>query len=355
MNVDYMTEFRRYADVLNSLFDPTPHMRQDRLFELVCTLVRAAGMQDAGWDARLESEAVLDDLQSLANLDLPPDKFMSPERTRMRLWLLAYCHLTEMDLPYSLLANLLHLRLGHKYQINPFADLARVVGKKTKRPKSMPASPNQKIVRIIQLSKEVSLTGVGDAMHEIHDGIIRNAVYHSDYVIYNGQVRLLKDSRLSARERCYTPVIEADELEELFCRTFAFYGAFFSLYERSLKSFVDFRHAFIPYDWHYKGLMDLVFDADDRLVGFRVYWPNGTLSEYRRQQEGCIATNIEFNPDQSINFFVGLPASQPGPFSPLVERDGMPKYPERPEDAISPYWPDDCKLYKIPPDARSAG
>jgi hypothetical protein len=107
-----MTRVRYYAEILNDLFDPRPHMNVERLFEFVCALVRAGGIQRPGWEPWYESKAVIDDLQNLAALDLPPEKFPDAERARARLALLSYCHITEMDLPYFLLANLLRLRLG---------------------------------------------------------------------------------------------------------------------------------------------------------------------------------------------------------------------------------------------------
>ena len=104
-----------YAEILNPLFDPTPYRNIHRLFEFVCVLVRASGIEDAGWDAWYESQAILNDLQGLAKLELPSDKFPEANPTRLRLVLLSYCHVTEMNLPYSLLANLLRLRIGRKY------------------------------------------------------------------------------------------------------------------------------------------------------------------------------------------------------------------------------------------------
>ena len=51
--------------------------------------------------------------------------FQSPARTRARLTLIAYCHLTEVDFFYELVANLLHLKCGEKFHYSPFHDLVR--------------------------------------------------------------------------------------------------------------------------------------------------------------------------------------------------------------------------------------
>src|SRR5713101_6621834 len=153
---------RYYANILNPLFDIEPQMDSHRLFELVCTLVRCSGIQDADWDPWQESQATLRDLTLLGSLDLPEDRFPDAARTRMRLSLLSYCHVTEMDLPYSLMANLLRLRLGKKYDIDPFRDLGRPTSRKGKQSymKIIPPSPGAKIGRIKQLAGAAHLPDV---------------------------------------------------------------------------------------------------------------------------------------------------------------------------------------------------
>lgn len=343
------SQVRHFAQILNDLFDPKPFMRQDRLFELVCALVRSGGMEDSGWDPWYESQAVIDDILNISRLDLTPEEFPNPERTRVRLALLSYCHVTEMDLPYFLLANLLRLRLGQKYDFEPFADLARFLRRKASRAqKLIPPSPGQKIKRITELAQSANLPKIGEALTGIYDNIIRNAVYHSDYVLHEGKMHLLKDYRLSKKKGYRVPAVEFDELDELITNAFAFYSALFSLYERCLRSFTNFKNAFIPYDLHYKGLLELLFDGDNRVIGFRVYWPNGSYSEYSRTKNGCTGLNLEFNPDRSINFMVGMYASKRGSFSPLVEHDAQPVYAARHGSSIRPYWPEPPKVYKLP-------
>ena len=87
---------------------PAQYMRVDRLFEFACCLIRAGGVEDQGWDPIVESTA-LKDLDKLSTEPLDPDKFKHPERTRARLALLSYCHLTEAKLFYHVLANLARL------------------------------------------------------------------------------------------------------------------------------------------------------------------------------------------------------------------------------------------------------
>jgi hypothetical protein len=199
------------------------------------------------------------------------------------------------------------------------------------------------------------LPEIGKALTEIYDPIIRNAVYHSDYALYGDALHLFSDYRLSEKKHYYTREVEYGELEELINNAFAFYAALFGLYDSCRRySFLDFKNAFVPYDVRYKAMMEFLFDDDDVLIGFRVYWPNGTQSIYSRTKDGTKSTNIMFNADRSINFQVNLYASKPGTFSPLVEHDAQPVYSPRPGTEICPYWPDDLRVYKIPSDPPPA-
>ncbi len=123
---DFLAERQKYyASILNDLFDPTPDMDSIWIFEFVCALARAEGLELGGFDLWYESKAIIDEMRNLSTLDLPPERFPEPLKTRIRLALLAYCTLTEMDLPYVIVANLLRLRNGEKYHIEPFHDLAQ--------------------------------------------------------------------------------------------------------------------------------------------------------------------------------------------------------------------------------------
>jgi hypothetical protein len=71
------SRIRHYADILNPLFWHDEFNRVDRLFELVCTLVRASGIKDTGWDSHLESINLLDDLGTSARSNFRPKNSLS--------------------------------------------------------------------------------------------------------------------------------------------------------------------------------------------------------------------------------------------------------------------------------------
>jgi len=92
----------------------------------------------------------------------------------------------------------------------------------------------------------------------------------------------------------------------------------------------------------------LLFDADGVLIGFRIYWPNGTTGEYARTKDACTGHNLSFDKDGSINFMIGMYATKRGAFPPLVENGMALIYALIPGTELRPHWPDDPKVYKLP-------
>ena len=310
--------FQRYVDAQAPLFDPGNHMRVDRLFEFVCCLIRAGGVEDQGWDPIVESTALIEDLDKLSAEPLDPEKFKHPERTRARLALLSYCHLTEADFFYHVLANLARLRAGNKYNMAPFFDLRRQRKNRTISP-----ALSSKIQRVNDLAAKVGI-GTKSLFEEIYYKDIRNSVFHADYTITDTEFRML-DGLYKSSKGYLTHSVTFAELDSILRRSFAFYSAVMALHRRARRQLSGLRNKLLPYDVHHKGLLELLFE-DGLLCGFRTYWPNGTNSEFTRTHAGCWGVNTTFENDGSINFMVGLYASKAGSFSPLVEHDGLPRY-----------------------------
>jgi len=208
-------------------------------------------------------------------------------------------------------------------------------------------APSKKIQRLKELSRSANLGTIGEIFDTTYDAAVRNAVYHSDYTLTDKELRLLAGARFSRKHGVRTPVVELDELNQLVVETFAFYRALFSLYERTRSSFDSFKDALLPFDHRDKGILQLVFDDESRLVGFRIYWPNESVSEFTRRKNGCDGVNLFFENGGSINFMVGLYAAKPGTFSPLVEASAEPRYSEIPGTKLRPHWPNDLKVYKV--------
>ena len=339
MAVDTPVEepFGHYIKALGPLFDPDQHMNVDRLFEFVCCLVRAGGIEDQGWDPILESTALVDDLSKLSAERLDPQKYDHPERTRARLALLSYCHVTEADFFYHVLANLSRLRAGAKYDMEPFSDLRRM-----RKQGGIQPALGDKIRRVNELAAKAGVD-TASIFAEIYFKNIRNSVFHADYTVTETDFRMLH-GLYKAKEGYLTPTVPFDELYSILRRSFAFYSAVLALHRRARRRLSGLKNKILPYDGHYKGLLELVCE-DDLLCGFRTYWPNGSSSEFTRTNTGCAGVNITFEEDGSINFMVGLYATKPGPFSPLVERDAAPVYTPARGRSKALHWPDDLKPY----------
>lgn len=330
----------RYAEILRPLFDARRYNDVHALFELACCLVRTDGMQDRDWDPIEESESLVSDLSELASQELDLKAFPHPARTRARLGLVAYSHLTEADYFYHLLANLLRIRNGSKYAIDPFRDLWRKFGKD-----QVPPSVNAKIKRIATLGEQ-SGVDVAALLSEFHFSSIRNAAFHADYTLTDTQFRMRHGWHVT--ERIKTPVIGIDELRWIIRQSIIFYSLIMSLHRWARRQFFGLHNTILPYDSHYKALLEFLFEGDD-LCGFRTYWPNRSVSEFIRTTErGCRGQNIVFAKDDSIDFMVGIYAQKPGSFSPLVEEGAEPAYAARPHGGIAAlHWPTDLKPYQL--------
>ena len=140
-------------------------------FEFCCTILRIRGMEGAGWDPLRESDQFSQQLMSL--IDSPLVNIM-----KIRLLLFLYCHLTEMDDLYNIIGNLLMVIKGERYSINPYIAQLHKSRKEARYPVS-------KIERICELANEVDLPEVGNIFKQFFVKQIRNAFYHSDYIITN--------------------------------------------------------------------------------------------------------------------------------------------------------------------------
>jgi len=331
--------FRRYFEALSPLFDPTHRQTVHSLFEYVCSLVRPTGIQAEGWDPLVESTELVNDLLALSRMDLPPDRFADLDRTRARLALISYCHLTEVDFFYELIFNLLRVWCGERFLMTPFRDLAKPMKQKSGLfQKYLPPSPGKKIGRIREWAQKAGLPDLNAVWDEIHYGDIRNSVFHADYTLTTTEFRMMK-GRYSPSKGYLTPVVPLNDLQTIFTRTFAFYSALLAHHRRARMAFADFKDKALPYDLHYKGLVEFLFDGD-AVSGVRVYWPNGNISELNRTEQGSTCLNFVPEDDDSINFMVGLYASHPGSFSPLVECGAEPVYTAAVGRVKAPYWPE---------------
>ncbi|MGH2964733.1 MAG: hypothetical protein ACRDMH_05035 [Solirubrobacterales bacterium] len=140
-------------------------------FEFACCLLRVRGMEAPGWDPYAETHDLIGELLGLMNAPLRG-------KTKTRLALLLYSHLTELDAVYELLANLIRVVKGDRYSMDPFANPPNA-----RNNQSHPPSAAMVHGWLCDDLREEGWTEVADALESFFDKEIRNAFAHADYVI----------------------------------------------------------------------------------------------------------------------------------------------------------------------------
>lgn len=308
----------RYIQTLRPVFFPENAIAND-VIKYFASLLRVVGMEDGGWDPHLESRALLEDLNAIMQLDLPPERFPDPNSTAWRMGLYLYSHIVEMDAPYEVLANLLRFRLGKGYSPNPFFILLSEKEKKSLGKRRL--SPTRRIELLRRLGSEAQMQ-VAELFDDFYDRDLRNAIAHSDFVLTDTTFRSRGGSGGAAAKS-----VPLERVNEAITKAKVFIGAFFGLEKEARRVWGLYKGRGLAYDPVYKGILEVLVDEDDLLCGFKVHWPNNSESVYRRTAEGIDMVNCMLDMENAtLSLFVGMYARPAGAFSPLVEKDGRAVY-----------------------------
>lgn len=154
--------------LIRTLFERTKAADE---FEFCSTLLRLRGIEDAGWDPQHESLELSHQLMSLQNAPLEQD-------FKLRLALFLYCHLTEMSDIYNIPANMFHIISGGRYSMIPFN-----IG--LQQGQNPSTSPSGKVRKLKVLAEALNMQELGEVFEEMIVKEVRNAFYHSDYILTN--------------------------------------------------------------------------------------------------------------------------------------------------------------------------
>jgi hypothetical protein len=207
----YYEALPRYLTALDPAF---ARARERCEFEFLLSLFRVRSVQDAGWDpyettqraipALIEVHAEIKDFEAARHL---------------QLWI--YGHILEASEPYEILANLIDVARGGRFNIRRFP--ARSGGRQQ--------SPGRKIAQIEEASAAAGLPIVVTPLRESWDRGLRNAIFHADYTLSGGEVRTLSPMHV------YTH----DEVMTLVNRALAYHDALAGLYQTHLRSYSESR------------------------------------------------------------------------------------------------------------------
>ena len=170
-----MSDFVLDKSILNELFKDA---QQKDEFEFCCTLLRLKGLESAGWDSLEESLQLINQVLSLINA--PIDNGF-----KIRMSLMLYCHITEMNDFYKIVANLLWVLLGERYTMEPFFHKLYEDGQTV-------SYPEGKVRRIKELAIKANKPEIGNLYDFLLIKQVRNAFFHSDYTLFEDTFRIVK-------------------------------------------------------------------------------------------------------------------------------------------------------------------
>jgi hypothetical protein len=158
-----------YEQVLERLFNAAKSADE---FEYACALLNIEGLKDNGWSPEVESWALISEVSSFTNLPVSP-------HTKIRLGMLQYAHIAEMDITYNLIMNMLRAVQGLRYSMTPFLDKnGNRIDKTT-----------TKINRIRSAATAVGINDVGE-LFDWYNARIRNSFAHSNYQLYSDRYNI---------------------------------------------------------------------------------------------------------------------------------------------------------------------
>ena len=156
---------------------------QRRPFDTICTLLRVAGLQDAGWDPFEESTAAFEDF----NWHLKAEDEALSSKSQWRIGLLIYCQAIEMSAVHATLANILRILLGQPYHLNPLGSLGRPDKRRTFR--FYPPSAKVKWKKLRDMATDAECADLIRIIDAVYNDSVRNAFSHSDYILSDTHFR----------------------------------------------------------------------------------------------------------------------------------------------------------------------
>lgn len=199
-------------DELRALFEKA--RGRDELSFLFAILGINSGMEDMGWQPIEETHNLVEDLVGLIKAPLH-------DHAKTRMALLLYCHVTEANFIYHCVYNMLLTIGGESPKIFNFLDKYR---------NGVPPTVGTKLKEIRDIAIAVGHSGIPAIFDEIFRPEIRNAFFHSDYILFDNELRL----KHRGSEHRKIPI---QDVFLLLDKTLDFNNTFFDLLMESRRSF----------------------------------------------------------------------------------------------------------------------
>lgn len=250
-------------------------------------------MQDRDWDEFVESQRTIKAFERLLSIGKKKLNKSQYQIVEDRVMIFLYCHFIEMPSFYHIIANLLRLNNGSDYTIDPFNSAEKRRKLKSVFDRQPVLYPKDKL-RII--SKLDTKKLIYPLLKDIYNDQIRNAFFHSDFVLTNSEFRI--------PSKVIGCVIPLAEVRLTIQKSIIFYEYLIRYVEDYKKLYYSLEGKELDLYKPYGEKLKFLY-KDKSLIGFEVTRPNNTNSRYTRTEKGTEATNLHFTNKGEVGFFVG--------------------------------------------------
>lgn len=179
----YETAVIKYLGILHPVFCCA---REASEFDYIHTLLGIRGWADAGWDPFDNTVRTIHKLREVCRAQT--DYYT---QANLELWI--YGHIIEASEPYEIIMNLLTVIDGGRFRFSCFPPERR-------GNREYPIYPWKKQDNIRQKAESLGIVGLDELYDGFYDGRLRNAIFHSDYTIHGGEIRIMSPFRSYSRE-----------------------------------------------------------------------------------------------------------------------------------------------------------
>ena len=206
-NPVYRDSLLKYINCIAPLFQKAKEKNE---FEYILTLLQYRGLSTPGYIPFENTISIFKEIFII-------QEKIKDANQKLNITFWAYAHWIEASEPYEIFGNFLNIINGGKYTISNFPK--KPSGKYTRE-----QYPHEKINHLQSVAEIVNMEKSLIPVIEVYDRELRNSIFHSDYSIYDQQMRSYKD-------------FDSDETYEIVNKFIAYYYALTFLYDTAIEDY----------------------------------------------------------------------------------------------------------------------
>lgn len=263
--IDFLNEMARQMGLLFKF-----SRKMNELDFAASLMHESRGSQDPGWSTTITAHQVFEELKDGLS------KGCEYSLRETRVLLLLYGQLSEAGGVYEGLKNMMGLVQDKPFLLWPFKDLVRV----KKEPKRVIGpNANSTFRNLASHANTIGMPRLADILAQVFRDDIRNAMFHSDYVLWEDGLRLRKRNGGFAERVSYEEVFQAINIG------LSFFHTLNTLTSESMKSFDPPREIIGRFSVNPPMLMTVSYETGSGAFSISGSSPGGSTSpEYLRQE-----------------------------------------------------------------------